>query len=47
LGEGGSRGVAHIGFIKAMEEADIKVGFVAGASMGSVVGSCYAAGVFC
>ena len=44
LGAGGSRGGAHIGFIKAMEEADIKADFVAGTSMGSVVGACYAAG---
>ena len=44
LGAGGSRGVAHIGFIKAMEEANIKADFVAGTSMGSVVGACYSAG---
>ena len=44
LGAGGSRGVAHIGFIKAMEEAGIKADFVAGTSMGSVVGACYSAG---
>lgn len=45
LGAGGSRGVAHIGFIKAMEEAGIKPDFIAGCSMGSVVGSCYAFGM--
>lgn len=44
LGAGGSRGVAHIGFLKAMEENDIAADFVAGTSMGSVVGACYAAG---
>lgn len=43
LGAGGSRGVAHIGFIKAMEEAGIKADFVASTSMGSVVSTCYAA----
>ena len=45
LGAGGSRGVAHIGFLKALEEADIKVDYIVGASMGSVVGGAYAAGV--
>jgi NTE family protein len=45
LGAGGSRGVAHIGFLKALEEADIKVDYIVGSSMGSVVGGAYAAGV--
>ena len=44
LGAGGSRGVAHIGFIKAMEEGGVKADYVAGTSMGSVVGAVYAAG---
>ena len=44
LGAGGSRGVAHIGFLNAMEEAGIVADFVAGTSMGSVVGACYCAG---
>ena len=45
LGAGGSRGVAHIGFLKALEEADIKVDNIVGSSMGSVVGGAYAAGL--
>ena len=45
LGAGGSRGVAHIGFLKAMEEEGIKPDFIAGTSMGSVVGACYARGL--
>ena len=44
LGAGGSRGVAHVGFLKAMEEAGIKPDFIAGTSMGSIVGACYAKG---
>ena len=44
LGAGGSRGCAHIGFLKAMEEEGIKPDFISGTSMGSVVGACYAAG---
>ena len=45
LGAGGSRGIAHIGFLKAMEEGGIKPDFIAGSSMGSVVGACYASGM--
>lgn len=45
LGAGGSRGVSHIGFLKAMEEEGIKPDFISGASMGAVVGSCYAKGL--
>ena len=45
LGAGGSRGVAHIGFLKALEEAEIKVDYIVGSSMGSVVGGAYAAGI--
>lgn len=44
LGSGGSRGVAHIGFLQAMEEAGIKPDFITGCSMGSVVGAAYASG---
>ena len=45
LGSGGSRGVAHIGFLQAMEEAGIRPDYITGSSMGAVVGGCYAAGV--
>lgn len=45
LGAGGSRGLAHIGFLKAMEEAGIKADMVSGCSMGSVVGAAYASGL--
>lgn len=45
LGAGGSRGVAHIGFIKAMEEEGIKPDFISGTSMGAVIGACYARGL--
>ncbi len=44
LGAGGSRGVAHIGFLQALEEAYIRPSFVTGCSMGSIVGACYCAG---
>ena len=45
LGAGGSRGVAHVGFLTAMEEAGIYPDYIAGCSMGSVVGAAYAAGM--
>ena len=45
LGAGGSRGVAHIGFLKALEEEGIQPDYICGCSMGSVVGAAYAAGM--
>lgn len=45
LGSGGSRGVAHIGFLKALEEADIVPDYVTGCSMGAVVGYVYCSGI--
>ena len=45
LGSGGSRGVAHIGFLRALEEVGVKPDFITGSSMGAVVGAAYAAGL--
>lgn len=45
LGAGGARGVAHVGFLRALEEADIRADFVTGCSMGAIVGACYCAGI--
>lgn len=45
LGSGGSRGIAHIGFLAAMEEEGIKPDYISGCSMGSVVGAAYASGM--
>ena len=45
LGSGGARGVAHIGFLKALEDAGIKPDYISGCSMGAVVGGCYATGM--
>jgi len=45
LGGGGSRGFAHIGVIRAFEEAGLDFDFVLGTSVGSFVGAMYAAGV--
>ncbi|MEN8789771.1 MAG: patatin-like phospholipase family protein [Flavobacteriaceae bacterium] len=44
LSGGGFRGIAHIGVIKAMEEAGINATHVAGTSSGAIIGSLYAAG---
>jgi NTE family protein len=45
LGGGGARGVAHIGFLQALEEEGIKPSYICGTSMGAVVGACYAKGM--
>ena len=42
LGGGGARGLAHIGVIKALEEAGVPIDFIAGTSMGALVGGWYA-----
>lgn len=44
LGGGGFRGIGHIGALKAFEELGIKFDYVAGTSVGSIVGSLYAIG---
>ena len=44
LGGGASRGLAHIGVIKAFEENNIDFDFIAGTSVGSVIGSMWASG---
>lgn len=44
LGSGGARGLAHIGVIRVLEEADVKIEAIAGSSMGALVGGIYAAG---
>lgn len=45
LGGGGARGAAHVGVLKVLEELRIPVDYVAGASMGSIVGGLYASGL--
>jgi len=42
LGSGGVRGMAHIGVIKVLEKADIPIDYIAGSSMGAIVGGVYA-----
>ncbi|MCB0347098.1 MAG: patatin-like phospholipase family protein [Bdellovibrionales bacterium] len=45
LGGGGARGAAHIGVIRVLEEMQVPVDFIAGTSMGAVVGGFYASGL--
>ncbi len=44
LGAGASRGIAHIGFLKALEDNGIRPDCIAGTSIGSVVGAFYSFG---
>lgn len=44
LSGGGAKGIAHVGVIKALEDADIPFDYVAGTSMGAIVGSLYSCG---
>lgn len=44
LGSGSARGWAHIGVIRALEEAGVKVDFIAGTSIGAFVGAFYSTG---
>lgn len=41
---GGARGIAHIGLIQALEENNVPIDYVAGTSMGAIVGALYAMG---
>jgi len=45
LGGGGARGVAHIGILKVLEENNVPVDYIAGTSMGAIVGGLYASGL--
>ena len=44
LSGGGARGLAHIGILKVFDELNIKIDYIAGTSMGAVVGGLYAMG---
>ena len=45
LGSGAARGLAHIGVLKVLEENKIPIDFIAGTSMGALIGATYAAGL--
>jgi NTE family protein len=44
LSGGGARGGAHVGVLKALEELGITVDYIAGTSMGAIIGGLYASG---
>ena len=44
LSGGGAKGYAHIGVLKALEEANVTIDYIGGTSMGSIVGGLYASG---
>lgn len=44
LSGGGAKGAAHIGVLKYMEEIGIPIDYIAGTSMGAIIGGLYAIG---
>ncbi|XCF06842.1 patatin-like phospholipase family protein [Tamlana crocina] len=44
LSGGGAKGLAHIGVLKVIDSLGIKVDYVAGTSMGAIIGGLYASG---
>ena len=44
LSGGGARGGAHVGVLKALEELRVPVDYIAGTSMGAIIGGFYASG---
>ena len=44
LGGGSARGWAHIGVLRALEDAGVRPDLICGTSIGALVGAAYAAG---
>ena len=44
LSGGGAKGLAHIGILKALDSAGLKIDYITGTSMGSIIGALYATG---
>ena len=44
LSGGGAKGFAHIGVIKVLEKAGVKIDYIGGTSVGAVIGALYASG---
>ena len=45
LAGGGAKGAAHVGVIKVLEELGVPIDYIAGTSMGAIVGGLYASGL--
>ncbi len=44
LSGGGAKGLAHIGVLKVLEEAGVRIDYIGGTSMGAIIGGLYASG---
>ena len=44
LSGGGAKGFAHVGVLKQLEEAGVRIDYIAGTSMGAIIGGLYASG---
>lgn len=44
LSGGGAKGFAHIGVLKAIEKAGVRIDYIGGTSMGAIIGALYASG---
>src|ERR1700748_2946840 len=44
LSGGGAKGLAHIGILKALDSAGLKISYITGTSMGGILGALYASG---
>ncbi|MDX1461589.1 MAG: patatin-like phospholipase family protein [Marinirhabdus sp.] len=44
LSGGGAKGLAHIGVLKRLEDAGVRIDYIGGTSMGAIVGGLYASG---
>ena len=44
LSGGGAKGFAHIGVLKELEKAGVQIDYIAGTSMGAIIGGLYASG---
>ncbi|MDH5412865.1 MAG: patatin-like phospholipase family protein, partial [Flavobacteriaceae bacterium] len=44
LSGGGAKGFAHVGVLKVLEEAGVRVDYIGGTSMGAIIGALYASG---
>lgn len=45
LSGGGARGAAHVGVLKVLDELNVPIDYIAGTSMGAIVGGLYASGM--
>lgn len=45
LGSGGAKGIAHIAFLKVLDELEIKPSIITGSSIGAFIGALYASGL--